>query len=267
MAYQDAEREFVELVIEKIDGALESTPETKFEHAIAGVVVAVTRASERMMAVPEVEEAFGALRDAVADIQARLDEAVSEDEARAVWREVPMAKSPSAVGEWSFLRQIAHDYARDGVFHAALKQALRDVPKRVDRVEEVLDLLVDARLSERSRRYVSKTAKLFIAGFRLEAVILARASLESALSEVVPDAVVRDTLQLPKKRFVGLAERIEASERIRRLDAEAAALARKIADAANTVLHEEPRFPEGDHSAKSYLGELRDVLVALDRNL
>lgn len=72
-------------------------------------------------------------------------------------------------------------------------------------------------------------------------------------------------MQIPPARFVTLSERIVAAEAMEMLDQETADCARDNAEAANAVLHEEPVFPHADHSAKAYLGKLRNVLVAIDR--
>jgi hypothetical protein len=262
MPHEIDEREYVEEILGGINASLWFRPETSIELAAERVTKAVLASGDSLLSQDEIDEALSALAEALHDIKQRLNAATSNTECALILAELPDDLS-SKPEEWSMVRHVARRYARRHVFHGVLTSAILEAPKRTDRMEELLDVLVAAQLKGHSRRYLQKVARLFVHGFRLEAVVLARAAVEAALREAMSDDTVRKLLSLSLRSEITLAQRILLVERDKRMSSAGAAAARSIAKAANSVLHDEPSFPARDRSAKAYLELLRDVLTEL----
>ena len=211
-----------------------------------------------------VNEAVREFMDHLHGLLRAVDALEDPDMKRRILDTVPKG-SEEGRGDRGWERNLMNAYLRQPLMIQMLNEEVTALPGRVNRVGELLDVLIDTELPIIPRRYLARAARLFIHGMRLESLVFSRSALEAALKVEVPDDRVRSTVGGARGGEIGVSARIRAAHALGRLDAESASKAREVVEAANHILHQELALLCGDQSVKAYLEKLRDVFVCLER--
>ena len=118
---------------------------------------------------------------------------------------------------------------------------MSDLEDKAQRVVDLLAVLLEDQPSGRAAAYLQRVARCYIEGLDPECLVMCRAVLDSVFEEAVSTADVKGIL--PSERIKGsvqLAHRIEAAERLGRINKSVAQLAKTIKDAGNDAIHSIP---------------------------
>lgn len=171
-------------------------------------------------------------------------------------------RAPVTIPEEHVAAFAAGDLARPFIDPAIAREGMRRAQNARRRLIELLGLLVAAPLNPPAEHYLWRVAALYIWGFDAEVLALARAVLDSALQERLPDEVVRKTVAV-KGKYVTLWDRIQAAKTRGLLDPDQADLADDIRDAGNDILHHPPKPRSRISTPIDGISALRTVLHAL----
>jgi len=157
--------------------------------------------------------------------------------------------SPVVRHRWSFT--IAHD---------ALDR-LDDSPARA---AKLLNLIQMHELNERTAAYLARVTRLYVYGFDVEALVMSRAALETALQDALPDEQLAEAGIDKTGREYSLATRISAARKAGYFNRRREELAHSLRKSANQALHTAPAFLHdriGD--AFEAIAGLAELLAAL----
>jgi len=264
MSYLDREREILDGLsfhITELAFPINWTPRAHSAMRMAEVILGL---SETL--VDDAESITEAMTPFLEHWEAALAEVDKEDvQSLARFLRDELDGMDEARRDWGFMRNLMHQQLRHPLMMLILNRDISELPKRVDRIGELLDLLVDTDLSPTSRKYLARAARLFIHGLKLESLVFCRSALEATLKAAIPDGVVMTTVGTGRSHEVGVSSRIQAALALGRLDRESAAKAGELVHAANSIIHDELKLPAGDQSVRAYIEKLRDVFACLHR--
>jgi len=264
MGYLDREREILDGLSFHVTEVAFPFSWTPVTHASMDLAKVILQLSETLVADPT------ALHETMVPFVEKWEEALAQidkedpDSLSRYFRE-NFDGMDDERSDWGFMRNLMNGRLRQPLMMLILNREISDLPKRVNRIGELLDLLVDTELPVASRRYLARAARLFIHGLKLESLVFCRSALEATLRVEVPDEMVGTAVGMGRTNEAGISSRIQAAEALGRLDAESAAKAREVVSAANTIIHEELKLPTGDQSVRAYIEKLRDVFACLQR--
>lgn len=128
------------------------------------------------------------------------------------------------------------------------------------RMPELLSLLTQWNLSQRSLAYLDRATRLYLWGFDPECVVMCHSVLEAALEERLPDEVVWSHGIKKEGRSYTASQRINAAAAEGLLDDHQRQLCHELREARNATVH---RAPQLSLSAQSAIENLATVLRAL----
>jgi hypothetical protein len=151
--------------------------------------------------------------------------------------------------------------SRRGIFVNTLQLAARSIfPPTLDevalRIETLVKYAVGAQ-NERTNAFLGRVATCYCLGLRTELAVMARAVLDTALQEVVPDEPVRQALGLPKRERVGLSSRLRCIDAFDLIRGDARHAMDRLKRAGDDAVHTSPGLEPQPDSI------MRDLLAAL----
>lgn len=174
--------------------------------------------------------------------------------------------SPEAV---AFARDLLRVYGestmvRDRWSFSVAHDATRRLEGSPTRMAQLLNLVVAKRLNERTASYLSRVSRLYVYGFEVEALVMSRAALDTALQDVLPDERMEAIGFTRSGREYSLSSRIAAATREGMFSQGQKKTATVLRLSANDALHDAPGFlQEGINNALDAIEILADLLQAL----
>ncbi len=151
------------------------------------------------------------------------------------------------------------------IFVNTLQFAARRIfPPSLDEVASRLEALVRyvvGSQNDRTNAFLGRVANCYCLGLRTELAVMARAVLDTALQDVVPDDSVRQALKTPKHQRVGLSSRLQYLDNFGLVAKAARHAMGRIKTAGDNAVHTTPGLePDPD----SIMSDLVTALGAVD---
>lgn len=151
------------------------------------------------------------------------------------------------------------------IFVNTLQLAARRIfPPTLDEVASRLEGLVRyvvGSQNERTNAFLGRVATCYCLGLRTELAVMARAVLDTALQEVVPDETVRNALNTPKRQRVGLSSRLQYLDNFDLVSGEPRQAMTRVKRAGDDAVHTAPGLePDPD----GIMSDLVSALGAVD---
>ena len=163
--------------------------------------------------------------------------------------------APSDIGD----ARARHAVFQTLIQHHALKQFQPDLSVLASRICSLLGYLVRYP-NQRAAEYLGRVARCYLLDLPVELAVMARATLDVALQEIVPDTEIQKHFGRQVRERVGLAVRLEYFKGLALLKDGAATAADRLKEAGDAAAHGRER----QFTADSLLTDLAEVLTALD---
>lgn len=155
--------------------------------------------------------------------------------------------------------------SRRDIFVNTLQLAARSIfPPTLDEVAVRIEALVKFAVSaqnERTNAFLGRVATCYCLGLQTELAVMARAVLDTALQEVVPDEPVRQALGIPKRDRVGLSARLRYIDHLDLISGAPRHAMDRLKRAGDDAVHTAPGLePQPD----SIMSDLLAALSAAD---
>jgi hypothetical protein len=218
--------------------------------ALASTLITRKGSGRKMQPMMEVMAAEAERHQRDIDAVQRRIEALVPDVNR--WK-LYVALAPSDVSD----PRAAH-----AIFQTLLQQQALELQPELGALTRRLCALLDYVVrypNPRAAEYLGRVARCYILDMLPELAVMARASLDVALCEIVPDADVRRYLRMQDRERVGLGARLEYFKGMGLLK-EASTSAERIKEAGDAAAHGNPLQCSPDR----VLADLAEVLTVLD---
>lgn len=157
------------------------------------------------------------------------------------------------------------DAAGPALLYIMADDAFRRLPQMVRRLVRALDYLMPVGLPADASKYLQRVGRLWVAGFPLEAVVLARAGMEVALKDAWERHAHERGTTGSREELRKLDELIDALYQVGRLSLKGKEAAHSVRKVGNNILHERFGFNKAGRSVPEVLENLRIALQDLNR--
>jgi hypothetical protein len=144
---------------------------------------------------------------------------------------------------WDWIRdfvekQATADAVKEDLQITLASELVPDTEEMANRCLAITREVMFLEPNESVRRFLRRLTRCYIAGFLPECVMLCRAVLENAVTEV--NAALQLKPQPNKEGHVGMAAKLDELRRVNRLDDETRKLASVVWKRGNTAVHKDP---------------------------